>query len=194
MTLVRKDWFFLPQVHSKKTTSFQEIIILTHLFFLGVLVESESGRSTTCHYTFKWEWPLLNLKHHHCSQLLNSTLLIKVKVHAKSNTLFKWDHCHDCYNSYSYGNGSCIELHPCDTSTSSSRTWFDMNIWRISAHQCCSEGEQPLSRQRRHFQECPPPLPARINFYLTTFQGKKIITGFRYIKNWFKIPRHTLAS
>ena len=35
VTLVRKDWFFLPQVHSKKTTSFQEIIILTHLFFLG---------------------------------------------------------------------------------------------------------------------------------------------------------------
>ena len=40
----------------------------------------------------------------------------------------------------------------------------------------------------------PPPLPARVNFSLTTFQGKKIITGFRYIKNWFKIPRHTLAS
>ena len=51
VTLVRKDRFFLPQVHSKRTTSFQEIIILTRLFFLGVLVESESGRSTTCHYT-----------------------------------------------------------------------------------------------------------------------------------------------
>ena len=44
------------------------------------------------------------------------------------------------------------------------------------------------------FRNAPPPLPARINFSLTTFQGKKIITGFRYIKNWFKIPRHTLAS
>ena len=26
-------------------------------------------------------------------------------------------------------------------------------------------------------------LTARVNFSLTTFQGKKIITGFRYIKN-----------
>ena len=68
---------------------------------------------------------------------------MKVKVHVKSNTLFKWDHCHDCYSSYSYGNGSCIELHPCDTSTSLSRTWFDMSIWRISAHQFCSGVANP---------------------------------------------------
>ena len=62
----------------------------------------------------------------------------------------------------SYGNGSCIKLHPCDTSTSSSRTRFDMNIWRISAHQCCSEVEQTLKRQRRNFQEWPAPLPYQI--------------------------------
>ena len=28
-----KDWFFLPQVHSKKTTSFQEIIILYLIYY-----------------------------------------------------------------------------------------------------------------------------------------------------------------
>ena len=75
VTLVRKDWFFLPQVHSKKTTSFQEIIILTHLFFLGVLVESESGRSTTCHYTHKSEsdhcWILNTINAANCKTQLD---------------------------------------------------------------------------------------------------------------------------
>ena len=75
----------------------------------------------------------------------NTSLLSAVYYY---NTLFRWDHCHDCYSSYSYGKGSCIELHPCDTSTSLSRTWFDMIIWRISTRQCCCGIEHPLSYQR----------------------------------------------
>ena len=43
------------------------------------------------------------------------------------------------------------------------------------------------------FSVMPPPT-TKNQLFFDNIPGQKIITGFRYIKNWFKIPRHTLAS
>ena len=44
------------------------------------------------------------------------------------------------------------------------------------------------------FRNAPPPYQQESTFLWKHSRAKKIITGFRYIKNWFKIPWHTLAS